>query len=133
MSSNATCPVAEVRALRERIAILEEENRQLRDLLAPDFAFPVHWGLSVQQTAFLGALYARSGPVSYDALRAAVLGGVSEAKCESFISVLGYKTRKRVRPHGVEIRTIWAHGFALTAESRGVIAAALEAEQRRAA
>lgn len=133
MRASTTSPEAEVRALRERLAILEEENRQLRDLLAPSFTFPAHWDLSVQQTAFLATLYGRDGGVSYDALRAAVIGGVSDAKCESYISAIACKVRKKVRPHGVIIRTLWAFGFALPAESRHVIAAALSAEQRHAA
>lgn len=126
-------PEADICALRERVELLEEENLQLRALLAPSVTFPAGWGLSAQQTTFLGTLYARSGGVSYDALRAALLGGVSEAKSESYISVIGHKTRKKVRQHGVDIRTMWAFGFALTAESREVIAAALAAEQGPAA
>ena len=45
-------------ALRERIEVLEEENRQLRELLVPQLEVPRHWRLHPMSQRLLCALRA---------------------------------------------------------------------------
>ena len=97
-------------ALRERIAELEEEVRQLREKLAPhmDWRF---LGLSETHSRILSMLYA-AAPYT--------------AGHERFETIT---TRERVRNHlkllrpilaplGVSIRAMWGEGYALSAEDK---------------
>jgi hypothetical protein len=53
---------SQVRSLRERIDCLEEEIRQMRDILMPpDNPFLGRFGLSPQQATIINALYKNNG------------------------------------------------------------------------
>lgn len=80
----------------ERIAELEEENRQLRDILAPAVSYI---GVSSKgQTRILSALHAARGkPVSTERLFVALDSG------DAVVKTLMCRLRKTVGPKGVEI------------------------------
>ncbi|MBX3527556.1 MAG: hypothetical protein KF904_15235 [Rhodoblastus sp.] len=102
--------VAREKALRERVAELEEEVRQLRAQLEPqmDWRF---LRLSLTHSRILSILYAAS---PYTATHER-LETVSTRECvRNHLKTL----RPRLAPLGVQIRAVWCEGYALLAADR---------------
>lgn len=105
-------------ALRERIEELEYENAELRRILKPTGArFKVEWALTPAETAILATLLQRES-ATYEHL--AVAAGVDQdaADPEFGVKVHVCRMRPRLRKDGIEIKTIWHVGYALTAEMK---------------
>lgn len=120
----------DVVALRERCEILEEENRQLRELLAPRIEWPPEWKLSRSMRTILSALYARQGFVSSEALLQALYGSDEDLRHENIVKIFVSKMRRRLTlALGIDhtIHTVWGSGYCLTPEARAAIAEVLDA------
>ena len=118
-------------AQRERIEELEEEVRQLRELLAPTVALPASLGLSQSARKVLGALLARSPrTVKKDALMHALYFNIDDAPEQKIIDVFIHKIRKALRPLGVEIGTDWGIGYFIDAKSAAALHGLIEGENR---
>ena len=108
-----------IRQLRERIDYLEEENRQLREELAPQVALPRDWRLTGTEEKLFRHLIGR--PVLTRASLMVALyadrpaGDVPSAKC---LDVFVFKLRQKLAPHGVRIDTVWRTGFRLAERER---------------
>ena len=124
--------VSEVTILRERIAHLEEELRQLReDITPPRNPFIGRLGLTPQLAEIVHALH-RSDKCSQ-----ALLDRVTEATGhtrrgdeEGLVcnrtKVALTKIRKRLKPYGVGIRTIWGFGYAMPDDDKRKLTAILK-------
>ena len=146
MSAKLAClnePVspAVIRSLRERLDLLEEENRQLREAGEALLSFPRSWRLTEMEARFISALMrSKTGALSKEALMTALYGLEPDVE-PKIIDVWACKLRKKFKSLGVavDIRTVWGRGFTLTAEDRQTLQAALEgldgtsAERRQAA
>lgn len=113
-----------------RLAIVEDENerlrervRQLEELLGARWRPPLEWRLTAQEARFMGVLVHRDQPTK-NAFMAALYRdtGADEAE-EKIVDVLACKIRKKVAPFGVEIQTIWGHGYALPDHQREALKA----------
>lgn len=104
---------------QDEIETLRERVRQLEERLAPQFAVPVEWALTGKEALMFAALVAR-GEASKQALMDALYsdkpdGDEPEIK---IVDVFICKLRKKLRPYGIEIQTIWGRGYALPDEVR---------------
>ena len=103
-----------IRRMRERIDYLEEENRQLREQLAPPVALPREWRLTGMEETLFRHLVGRP-VVSRASLMDALYSDrpaadIPSAKC---LDVFVFKLRRKLAPHGVKIETVWRTGFRL--------------------
>jgi hypothetical protein len=105
--------------LRDRIAELEEENRQLREALMPsNNPFKGKLGLPLQLAVILSLLYHRS-VASYAALEQVMNDNSHLAKdsdlggFQNRVKVAVCKLRAILDQHDIEIRTIRAVGYSL--------------------
>lgn len=102
------------RALRERIAELEEENRQLKEALKPTLAWPsdIH---NAPERIVLSMLLARSpNIVAHDRLMAHAFD-VDQA--EQNIRAVVWRLRKKLAPLDIEIKNARGEGYYLDAAS----------------
>ena len=105
-----------------RLQVVEEENAILRERLARletsfglSFVAPVEWRLTGSEQAVVGALLARDH-CTKDALMAALYRDFGKDEPEiKIIDVFICKLRKKLKPFGLEITTIWGLGYAMSA------------------
>lgn len=107
----------EVTRLRDRCETLEEENRQLREAMAPVIAFPKGIGLRPAQVRILAALLAAPNGICSRELLFHAISGRNEGD-ENTVKVSICGLRKKLQPYGIEILTRWAVGYEITAENR---------------
>ena len=91
-------------------------------------AFPAEWRLSRNEEAVLSRLALSDAPVPYAALDA-ILARSRRGPVGRPFKVLLHYLRRKLAPHGITIISRKGVGFALTADSKWVIAAASAAEQ----
>ena len=107
-----------LRALQDENARLREQAAYLQDALTCGFVAPPEWRLTPQENRFLGALVAR--PLATRELIMAALyhqRGVDEAEMK-IIDVFACKVRKKLKPHDIEIHTVWGRGYRLDTATR---------------
>lgn len=108
---------------RDRIEILEEENRQLRKVIVPVVCFPLGWKLTGSQHKLLSALIRVPGCLTLDQCWSALETDVDHS--ESLLNVQIMKLRRKVAPIGIKIVNRWGIGYELDASSREIVKAAL--------
>ena len=106
----------QVRSLRERIDHLEEEIRQMRDILMPpDNPFLGRFGLSPQQATIINALYKNNGELPSKRLDQLTVVFAKVTRNEDLplsygrARVVVSKTRQKLRGYGICI--VHHHGF----------------------
>ena len=99
-------------ALRDRVRVLE-------DMLVDHVALPIEWALSRQESLLFAGLVHR-GLLTKDGAMAVVYGGLGRERDVNpkIIDVFICKIRKKLKPHGVRIETLWGRGWQLAAEDR---------------
>lgn len=108
--------------LYERIAVLEEELRQLREAIAPADN-PLLRIMPRQHAALLMGLYSRR-TATYALLDAigAETGHLGRGEGEDYahhrVKVAMHKLRKKLREHGIEFHTITGVGYYLDDENK---------------
>lgn len=111
------------RALRDRIDELEEENRQLKEMLRPNLVFPKALGLSPTLEAIAAMLLARApNLVPHESLLVQIWGEGGEKRT---LEVHVCKLRKILLKHGISIERIWGRGYRLNAENAERLRAAI--------
>lgn len=111
-----------IEILRDRVAELEEEVRQLRAQTVQPSAFriPAEWCLTAKEQA-LALAFAKRGTLAKDAVMAALwspkwdLDGEPSPK---LVDVFVFKLRKKLAPHGLKIITQWGRGYVMPDDSR---------------
>ncbi|EKS37786.1 helix-turn-helix domain-containing protein [Afipia clevelandensis] len=107
--------------IHERVEYLEEENRQLRQSIAGmKHDFPREWGLTGAEQRALNCLYTGQNFFRQEeAIRFAASNG--NATDRDLVKVYICKLRKKLKPYGIEIKTVWGEGYELTPESGSLI------------
>lgn len=100
----------------DRIAELEEEVTQLHELLAGDVDVLPYERMTPQARRVLNCLM-RNQTANREQLYYAMHGFNPEAEGNG-VDVMLTRVRKVLRPHGVEIRHITAHVWAITPEDK---------------
>jgi hypothetical protein len=119
-----------IRQLYDRIAVLQEELRQLREAIAPADN-PLLRMMSRQHAALLMGLYSRR-TATYALLDAigAETGHLNRGEGEDYahhrVKVSMHKLRKKLREHGVEFFTITGVGYYLDDENRAKVEKLME-------
>lgn len=108
-----------------RMRLLEEENTTLRDRvehleeeigLAADF--PVHFGLTGQESICLGVLLKNNAPRKSTFMTALYSDRLEDDVEEKIIDVFICKMRKKLSPLGIQIETMWGEGYFLKEETK---------------
>ena len=108
--------------LRERIGVLEEELRQLREAIAPADN-PFLRVMSRQHASLLMGLYSK-GIATYAFLDAigSETGRLGRGEGEDYahhrVKVAMHKLRKKLREHGIEFYTVTGIGYYLDDENK---------------
>lgn len=110
-----------------RIRALEAENERLRDELETlksnlgmDFVAPLEFRLTPHETKILGRLM-KGGPVNKRSLMDCVYTkGIDDEPEIKIVDVFVCKMRKKVKPFGMEIKTIWGVGYQLSPDSKAL-------------
>ena len=128
VAAASRAPVADLRRLQDRIEELEEEVRQLRELLAPSLGFPRDFRLTPIEEKILSAIYARApAVVAHERIRAAVYPDPDTAPETNVIDVRVSSIRRKLKPYGVEIKNRWGEGLYLDRASAAILAGLLAA------
>lgn len=115
--------------VERRLEVVEQENLLLREriafleaILIDCVRLPVEWGLTQQETRVFGTLVNRE-VATKDAVMAALYSDRAGAEGEvepKIVDVFVCKIRKKLKPFGIEIRTVWGQGYALKPDIRSV-------------
>jgi len=98
--------------LREENETLKEENRQLRACMRPPAHAPLQWGLTNIQERIFFALLERE-KVSKESLLNRVYWDRNDPPLPDVCDVHMVGVRKKTRPYGVKIATIYGYGWGL--------------------
>jgi two-component system cell cycle response regulator CtrA len=120
---------ARIEALEEERERLVEQIARLEHALGLSFIAPVEWRLTGSEARVVGALIARES-LTKDAGMAALYRDFGKDEPEpKILDVFVCKIRKKLKPFGIEILTLWGIGYRLTAESRALLAPLLPDER----
>lgn len=97
----------EIETLRERI-------RQLEEVLAPSSALVrVEWALTASEARVFAHLTTRDVATKPSIMAAIYANRIDEDPEMKIIDVFVCKMRKKLRPFGVKILTVWGQGYSL--------------------
>jgi two-component system cell cycle response regulator CtrA len=97
---------------------LEEEVRQLKDnLYGRGWHAPPEMRLTKQEEAFLACLLAHPGVRNHAFVVDAISHGNTEVDTR-LSQVIACKVRRKTRPFGIEIETVWSSGYRMPEASR---------------
>lgn len=126
---------ATIRRQQQRIEYLEEVLLQMQAQRKTDQELPVilDWGLTRSQNTLLMAFFnARDGFLSHQQVWKSIPRRDQTTKDFSDLVKVNISLfRKKVKPFGIEVLTLWAQWYRLMPASREIIKAAIE--QRTAA
>lgn len=113
--------------VERRLEVVEQENAILRERVAALEAIlmdcyrpPIEWRLTGQEARVFGVMVNRD-LATKDAIMAALYADkVSEDEIAEpkIVDVFVCKIRRKLKPFGVNIETIWGQGYSLDAETR---------------
>lgn len=108
----------------ERIQALEEENDELRERirfletqLMPEWTPPIEWGLTGKEGAVFQVLLGRER-ASKELIMMQVYCGSHDEPEIKIVDVFICKMRRKLKPFGIIIETIWGQGYRLSPECR---------------
>lgn len=110
-------------AMQKQIDDLEFENAELRKALVPPTAqIPLEWGLTPHEVEIVAAMAAREF-LGKEQIRTVLYAGIPQGEERHWknADVYIFKIRAKLKPFGVEIRTIWARGWQFDKEWRDKI------------
>lgn len=109
-----------VALLQEEVSTLRERVRQLEQALAPDsIAVPLEWCLTAAEASVYRCLAARPWASKATLMVALYSDRADDGPDQKIVDVFICKLRKKLRPFGVGIATIWGQGYALSPVSSG--------------
>ncbi|WP_020179811.1 helix-turn-helix domain-containing protein [Methylopila sp. M107] len=117
-----------------RLEIVEAENDELRErvvqleeLLGFRTLTPIEWGLTPKQASVLGFLLNRPMATKDELMTALYALDVDDPPHQKIIDVFVCHLRRKLRPFGIEIRTVWGQGYAIDRPQRDELKAQLGA------
>lgn len=100
--------------LREQVDILQEENRQLREALAPEIVhIPVAWRLTPCEQRVFRCLTTQDIVPHGLIMMALYADRPGDPPAAKIIQAFICKLRAKLKPHGVMIGTAWGQGYCL--------------------
>ena len=113
--------------LQKRLDVVEAENDRLREeiamlerVLMPEVALPVEWSLTGSERRVFLALLGRP-QCTKDAIMAALYRDLGQDEpAIKIVDVFICKLRKKLKPFGVSIGTVWGVGYYLSDETRAM-------------
>lgn len=114
---NAPLDIAAIRrelaAANERLAERDETIRQLRALLLPQADLPLEWELTHREARVFRAMLGVDMLTREAAMAALYSDRPDDAPDQKIVDVFICKLRKKTRPYGVAIDTVWGQGWRL--------------------
>ena len=111
--------------LNELVQRLQDENDMLRDrikeLEASANLMPIEFQLTSKEESVLNLLAARSKCSRQQIMSHLYTVGVDDEPEIKIVDVFICKLRKKIKPLGVVIDTLWGHGYSLPAASKQII------------
>jgi len=104
--------------LQREVETLRERVRQLEDALTPSAGLPLEWGLTATEARLFSAIAGREMATKQYLMTALYSDRPDEEPEIKIVDVLVCKIRKKLRPFGVEIKTIWGQGYMLPDRER---------------
>lgn len=99
---------------KNRIEMLEERIRQLEDELAPKTApVRVEWCLTQSEARVFSHLTTREQATKQSIMLAMYSDRIDVEPEMKIVDVFVCKMRKKLKPFGIEIITVWGAGYAL--------------------
>ncbi len=104
----------EVVRLRQQVADLEYQVRELKRILSPKYRFPQSLGLTKSQQIALDSILACAPhPATRDRIHAALYFDRDEAPDSRLIDSLVSRVRRALRPHKISIRSARGIGYSM--------------------
>lgn len=98
----------------EEIEMLRERVRQLEQVLVPDsITVPVEWRLTSSEARLFAFLTTRDVASKSAIMQALYSDRADEDPEIKIIDVFVCKLRRKVKPFGVKIETVWGRGYSL--------------------
>jgi len=117
---------ARIEGLQAEIERLEARVAQLEAAMGMDFLAPLEWRLTTAETRVFGVLMARE-LATIDACLASLYRDVARDEAQpKIVDVFVCKIRRKLRPHGVKIETLWGRGYYLAPDVKAAVRARLE-------
>lgn len=114
----------EIRILTDEILRLREELRQLRETLVPrSWEPPLEFCLTSKEAILLAALYKSPQSMTKSSLMTLMyqFSSADEVPDIKIIDVFVCKLRKKLKPFGIIINTVWGQGYQLEDASRTLL------------
>ncbi|WP_411037690.1 winged helix-turn-helix domain-containing protein [Shinella sp. BYT-45] len=92
---------------------LRERIRQLEEALSPTFLPPVEFGLTASEAKVLSCLISRDVATKQQIMTTIYSDRVDDEPDPKIVDVFVCKLRKKLKPHGVIISTVWGQGYRL--------------------
>lgn len=121
-----------IRQLTAQVEELEETVRQLRAVtFNSEWTPPAALGLTEREAAVVAFLLGRDRLCTKNAIMDAIysLAPETDEPMEKIVDVFVCKARRKLKPHGIAIETVWGRGYQMPADSK----ARLRAMERKAA
>jgi DNA-binding response OmpR family regulator len=106
------------RKLRDENELLKAQIAYLTGAMASHDALPREWKLTTGEERIIRILVSREFASMEGIITALYWDKEEPIDPEGTIRVMVSKMRKKLRPHGIEIKTHWGRGFYLPAEVR---------------
>lgn len=111
---------------RGRIDMLEERIRQLEDILCPPTVLiPAEWCLTPSEARVFSHLTTRDCATKQSIMMAMYSDRVDVEPEIKIVNVFVCKLRKKLKPFGVNVTTVWGHGYSLVNRQRFAANAAI--------
>lgn len=98
---------------------LQEQVRQLTSLIKVETLYPEELGLTRSERAIVNALLRRQW-CSHDQLYYATYGDRQDVDLPlpQIIAVFTVRIRRKFKPHGIAIETVWGEGYRMSQEDK---------------
>jgi len=99
---------------QQEIETLRERVRQLEDALVPEaVSVPIEWQLTAHEARLFAFLTTRDVATKPAIMQALYSDRADEDPEIKIVDVFVCKLRKKVKPFGVDIETVWGRGYSL--------------------
>ena len=98
---------------KQALEILRERIRQLEQALVATFTVPIEFGLTSSEARVFSCLVHRDFATKPQIMMAVYTDRHDEEPEPKIVDVFVCKMRKKLKPHGIVISTVWGQGYRL--------------------
>uniref|UniRef100_UPI00333BC414 helix-turn-helix domain-containing protein n=1 Tax=Mesorhizobium sp. M0050 TaxID=2956861 RepID=UPI00333BC414 len=99
---------------QQELDMLRERIRQLEDaLVPPSISVPLEWLLTSSEARLFAFLTTRQIASKAAIMQAIYSAGADDEPEPKIVDVFVCKIRKKLKPFGVQIETVWGQGYSL--------------------